>query len=166
VAVFRTAFLLDGFNLYHSLLEAQSALGGRGTRWLDMRSLCRSMLSQVSVDARLSEVVYFSALARHREATDPYAVARHRAYIECLRTTGVRIELGRFKQKHGACRHCGTPIVRHEEKETDVAIGIELLDQFWTQRAEAVVLVTGDSDLSPALRLARRRHPACRCYVA
>jgi len=38
----RTAFLVDGFNLYHSLKDAQFALGGRSTRWLDLRSFCSS----------------------------------------------------------------------------------------------------------------------------
>ncbi len=166
MVVIRTTFLIDGFNLYHSLIEAQVALGGRGTRWLDLRALCRSFLSNVSVEARLTEVVYFSALARHREAFDPAVVLRHRAYLDCLSSTGVRIELGRFKEKRGACRRCHEPIIRHEEKETDVALGIEILDQFWMDRCDTLVLVTGDSDLSPALRLARRRHPQRSVFCA
>ena len=53
----RTAFLVDGFNLYHSLVEAQHALQGRGTRWLDLRSLCASFLPHIDTAARLGPAV-------------------------------------------------------------------------------------------------------------
>ena len=50
----RTAFLVDGFNLYHSLKDAQLALGGQSTRWLDLRSFCSSYLPHIGRTARLS----------------------------------------------------------------------------------------------------------------
>lgn len=158
----RTAFLVDGFNLYHSLREAAAALRGAHTRWLDLRSLCASYLAEVGGGAELHRLIYFSALATHREAIDPNVTARHRAYLECLRATGVEVELGHFKTKLGWCPNCGREIVRHEEKETDVAIGVSMLDLMWLGECDAVVLVTGDSDLAPAVRLARARFPGRR----
>ncbi len=158
----RTAFLVDGFNLYHSLREASVALGGAHTRWLDLRSFCASYLAEVGGGAELGRLIYFSALATHREAMDPNVTARHRAYLDCLRSTGVEVELGHFKTKPGRCPNCGGEIVRHEEKETDVAIAVRLLDLLWLNECDAVVLVTGDSDLAPAVRLASTRFPGSR----
>ena len=86
----RTRFLVDGFDLYHSLIDASRALDGAGTRWLDLFGFCRSSLYLLGGDARLEGVHYFSALASHLEPLKPDATVRHLAYIECLRTTGVQ----------------------------------------------------------------------------
>ena len=89
---------------------------------------------------------------------------RHRAYIECLRATGAEVELGRFKDKRVPCPYCGKVVTRHEEKETDVAIGVRLLDLFRRDQCDSVVLVTGDSDLAPAVRAAQRSFPKKRIF--
>ena len=125
----RTSFLVDGFNLYHSLKKAETVLGGRGTRWLDLKALCVSYLQAMGTAARLESVHYFSALAFHMEQAKPGVTARHQTYIDCLTASGVIVELSKFKMKTSACRHCGRAIVRYEEKETDVAIGVRLLDR-------------------------------------
>jgi len=33
----RTIFLVDGFNLYHSLIDAQRDSGGSSAKWLDLK---------------------------------------------------------------------------------------------------------------------------------
>lgn len=160
-----TAFLVDGFNLYHSLVEAQRELPGRSVRWLDLRSLCRSYLPPLGKSASAGPVHYFSVLAKHRQVLDPQVTARHSAYIECLESTGVIVELSRFKSRESRCRSCGARITRHEEKETDVAIAVRLLELLYTGRCAAAVLMTGDSDITPGIRCARRLFPAIPIYV-
>ena len=63
----RISFLVDGFNLYHSArnVSKDKGLGGKGTKWLDIYSLTSSYLHLLGRDARLEEVYYFSALAKH-----------------------------------------------------------------------------------------------------
>lgn len=164
--VVRTAFLVDGFNLYHSLRDAQRDLGGASTRWLDLRAFCASFLPHLRPDFSLESVHYFSAIAKHLEARKPEVTVRHRRYLECLRATGVEVELGRFKEKRVKCPQCGTTFGRHEEKETDVAIGVRLLELAWGGSCDAAFLVTGDSDMVPALRTTRRMSPGTRLYCA
>ncbi len=79
----RTSFLIDGFNLYHSVKTASHDLGlsGGGTRWLDIRSMCQSYLHLIDTAARLSEIYYFSALAKHLEMRKPDVTLRHKNYI-------------------------------------------------------------------------------------
>lgn len=153
----RTTFLIDGFNLYHSVRDASYDMGlnGGGTKWLDIGALCRSYLPLISKSARVEEIFYFSALARHLEASRPDTVNRHRSFIECLRATGVKVELGRFKRKLVWCPSCRQDIVHHEEKETDVAICAKLLELFVRDSCDVVVLMTGDTDLAPAVRTAQ-----------
>lgn len=155
----RTAFVVDGFNLYHSVVDASESLGfleERGTKWLDIHGLCASYLSAIGGGAELTGVHYFSALAHHLEASKPDVVARHRHYIACLEGTGVTVELGHFKRKLVKCKHCNRKFTRWEEKETDVAIGAKLLELFFTNSADCVVLVTGDTDVAPAVRTAQQ----------
>ncbi len=161
----RVAFLVDGFNLYHSLREAQRMLAGQGTRWLDLRSLCASYLPHVGSSARLGPIHNFSALAWHLEHSKPGVTKRHQDYIVCLRETGVIAELASFKRKDGYCRNCGVKITRHEEKESDVAIAVRLLDLLHRDLCDCTVLVTGDSDIVPAVRCARALFPASAVYA-
>lgn len=161
----RVAFLVDGFNLYHSLKEASRDLGGVGTRWLDLSRMCRSFLPEVGRGAVLDRVHYFSAIATHREPLDPGVTRRHRAYISCLESTGVAVELGRFKEKWSVCPTCGARIKRHEEKETDVAIATRLLELCATDRCDVAVLISGDGDLAPAVRAVRARFRAIDVLV-
>jgi uncharacterized LabA/DUF88 family protein len=155
----RIVFLVDGFNLYHSLLDARRDLRGRGTRWLDLAAFCGSFLHQIGGRAELAGIHYFSALPTHLEELEPGVVSRHLGYIECLEATGVTAELGRFKERVLHCPNCAAPIRRHEEKETDVAIAVRLLERLASGECEAAVLVSGDSDLAPAIREARRAFP-------
>lgn len=155
---FRVSFLVDGFNLYHSLVEAESDLGA-SARWLDLRSLCTSYLYTLGKGAQLERIHYFSALATHRDAHRPGSSARHRSYVECLQSTGVVTELGRFKKKHVYCATCKQNNRHYEEKETDVAISVALLELLFKDASDIIVLVTGDTDLAPAVRTAQRLFP-------
>ncbi len=155
----RVAFLVDGFNLYHSLEEASAARGNVTTKWLDLRSFCRSYLQLIGADAVLADIFYFSALASYREARDPDVTRRHLNYIECLRATGVQVRLGRFKKRFRSCPHCSKEILSHEEKETDVAIGVKLAELCWRDLCDSAALITGDSDLVPAITSVKAHFP-------
>jgi hypothetical protein len=159
----RTAFVIDGFNLYHSLVAASKSLGlpnETGTKWLDLKGLCASYLSALGGGATLSAVHYYSAFAYHIEPMKPGVVARHRAYKRCIEASGVTVEMGSFKKKFVECRHCGKTLKLREEKETDVAVGVKLLEILFRKEADRVVLVTGDTDVAPAVRAAQRMFPA------
>ncbi len=155
----RVVFLVDGFNLYHSLEQAERDLG-IGTKWLDLPGLCETYLYGIGGGAKLEKVFYFSAPADHVEQTKPGAVDRHRTYIRALRSRDVVVELGTFKEKRRHCPKCSQEITSHEEKETDVAIAVRLLQQFWSDSCDVAVIVSADSDLSPAIREAKRSFPA------
>lgn len=92
----RTTFIIDGFNLYHSAVDASDELGGETTKWLDIHSLCSSFLYLIGNNAQLKNIYYFSALARHKNRSDPGKVSRHLIYIKCLESTGVEVKLARF----------------------------------------------------------------------
>lgn len=111
-------------------------------------------------DARIQDVYYFSALATHLDAVDPGKVQRHRMLIKCLEDTGAKVELAKFKRKRDfSCPGCGNKLKHYEEKETDVAIATKLLELVFTDACDTVVLMTGDTDLAPAVRIAQNSFP-------
>ena len=152
----RITFIIDGFNLYHSVRDASKDSAGASTKWLDIKKLCSSYIHLFGKEASLHEIYYFSALAHHLENRDPDVTKRHRAYIKCLEATGVNTETNRFKRKSMSCPSCRHSHYRYEEKETDVAIAIKLLELFVVDSCDTVVLMTGDTDLAPAVRTAKR----------
>jgi uncharacterized LabA/DUF88 family protein len=162
----RTVFLIDGFNVYHSVKNASRdlGLGGAGTRWLDISAFCRSYFSAIApltdnAPIQVEGIYYFSALATHLEATKSDVTKRHKTYIECLEATGITVELSRFKKKKIPCVHCGQNITRREEKETDVAIASKLLEVFHLDQCDTAMIVTGDTDIVPAFKTAQRLFP-------
>ena len=160
VRVNRTTFLVDGFNVYYSLRAASVDLGGASTKWLDLRALFSSYLHVVGSQARLEQIFYFSVLAHHLDTHRPGVTARHRDYLDCLKATGVIPILGRFKFKTVRCHRCMIDNPHYEEKETDVAISMKLIELLHDDQADTIVLVTGDTDLAPAVRTASCLFPA------
>lgn len=183
----RVHFIVDGFNLYHSVKAAERRRPGPKLRWLDQHALCLTLVRSVfGRGARLEGVHYFSALATHLITRKPDVVARHELYIRALEGSGVIVSLGTFKSKdridalsqyqfrvHRKLPWWRIPIncVRvkyrsHEEKETDVAIACKLLDLLHGGHCDTAVLVSGDTDLAPAITTARRLFPAVGVCVA
>jgi len=181
----RVAFVVDGFNVYHSIREAEKLTAARPQRWLDLKSLCASYLPHFGRTATLQGVYYFSAIAKHLSATHSDIELRHQAYIEGLRSTGVEVTLAGFKVRdtYVPLKHCqvqlwpfrkpvrlsipGCKVVftRAEEKQTDVAIALKVFELLHLNLAEAVVLVSGDTDLIPAIRTAGALFPAATVAV-
>ena len=163
----RVAFLVDGFNVYHSLRAAQAVLG-RKVRWLDLHGLCASYVhsSLFGSEAVLGSVIYFSAFATFFGPTKPGVLVRHRAYVRALEATGVDVAMGRFKPRQRRCTICGKVYLGYEEKETDVAIAVRIVELALTRGHETIIVVTGDTDIIPALRAARRLAPDKQLWVA
>lgn len=157
----RITFLIDGFNVYHSIKDAIRDTGGASLRWLDLRSLCDAYVHDFfGPGFALERACYFSALAYHLKPWKPQVVERHRTYIRALESVDVEVNLARFKRRSLRCDCCGGRFMRHEEKETDVAIAVRLFELLAKSDTNTVVIVSGDTDLLPAIRTARQLFPS------
>lgn len=76
------------------------------------------------------------------------------------------MELARFKQKRIFCDGCQKYLVRYEEKETDVALAAKLFELFHLDQCDTAVLVTGDTDVAPAVRFTQRLFPGANVCFA
>lgn len=170
----RTFFLVDGFNLYHSVKDITRYHNGRWhLKWLDLSALCRFLLHRVG-NADLAGICYFSAFAYH--LNDDAIVNRHKEYIKCLEDSGIEKQVSRFKQRDihctlfqadaETCLNCSGKFIKHEEKETDVAIASKLFELLCRDDSDCIVLVTGDTDLAPAVITAKSLYPNKRILFA
>jgi hypothetical protein len=112
----RVCFLVDGFNVYHSLVDAWAALASglpKSTKWLDLRALLSNFLPEMSSDAEVAAIHYFSALAHHRVGRQPDTIQCHHAYMSCLKDTGVQVHLRRrFRRLIDWADRSGKPEVK------------------------------------------------------
>ena len=162
-----TTFLIDGLNLYHSVVDAQNDLNGAQTKWLDISALCSSYLQLLDGNAQLKKIYYFTALAKHMERRDPGKVLRHQLYIDCLKANNIIVREGRFKKKIVECDGCCGQIkdlIRHEEKESDVAIAVQMIDCYLNNECDNMVLVSGDTDLVPAIEYLNKTWTGKKIY--
>lgn len=152
------SFFIDGFNLYHSVCDAIKDKKIVHGKWLNIKSMCANYLHLFGTDVKLSDVYYFSAFARHTKDAD--APKRHDLLIQALQSTGVREVMGKFKKKEIKCRaQCGQKGLGYEEKETDVNIAVRLIEALAVGNCDIAVIVSGDTDLSPAIKVASRMFP-------
>jgi uncharacterized LabA/DUF88 family protein len=145
----RVIAFVDGFNLYHAVKDLQQ----NHLKWLNLRALCEQFLP--SSKFNLTRVLYFSAFATW--LTDAYA--KHRMYVKALQSTNVEPIMGKFKEKDRRCLVCGSTWKGHEEKETDVNIALCLMANAVQNQYDRALLVTGDSDIAPAVRMTSTMFP-------
>lgn len=148
---------MDGFNVYHSLLIRQKSTTDhyplRKYKWLNLWALAEKFLSPRR--DKLVKVFYYTAFA----TWDPKKVTRHRTYLRALESVGVTPVVGNFKFKDKRCTLCNQTFSTPEEKETDVNIAIHLLEYAFQGMYDKALIVSGDSDLLPAVRAVKRVFP-------
>lgn len=142
-----TFVYVDGFNLYRGVLRDGPY------RWLDLFSLFKRLRNSENV----IKVKYFTALVLGVERQ-----RRQQIYLDALIATGVEVIRGNFIRKDVICtvNGCSRPRTLRkfqmpEEKRTDVNIAVNIVVDALTKSCTHQVLVSGDSDLSPAVEVAR-----------
>lgn len=143
----RVNFYIDGFNLYHSAFKEHYAcvrgttklVGWKNLRWQNLKKLM-SMFINIKTEI-LCEVYYFTAKANWL----PTKAQKHSLYIQALKTVGVNVIEGKFKEKFKKCPLCQKQFTSHEEKESDVNIAIYLLTDLMQNKCDTAYLVSGDS---------------------
>lgn len=167
---------VDGFNLY------KGALADSPSKWLDLGKWADRMMPSFVVD----KVAYCTARLAP-DPDDPTLHIRQDIYLQALSTLSrVQIYEGHFKVNNTrmrrrpedgctccaaqppACKCCKgktVPVIKREEKGSDVRLAIELLDDGINGRYDVALVVSGDSDIQPAVDLVRHVYGK-RVFVA
>lgn len=174
----RTACFIDGYNVFYGLVA------GTSYKWLDLPALLGHILHVEQPHSQLSSMSFFTsgvkpALASRgslsKEAQD--------TYLRALIARGVAVFHGRHQleprsaprfisKQTPPCRRDQVAIWKLEEKETDVHIAISMYRLAARQaglqpeeRIQQIVLVSADTDMTPALRALREDFPELRLGV-
>lgn len=153
----RSIVYVDGFNFYYGVIK-------RGpNKWLDIAD-CFTRIRQNDI---IQKIHYFTTIVEDAEGK-----VRQQVYLRALASTPlVSIVLGKFKIKEVACRvagctHAGRRLFSvPAEKRTDVQIALQMLEDAYEDRCDLFVLVSGDSDLVPAVRRVLDRFPQKQVVV-
>jgi len=152
----RVIAYIDGFNLFYSSLK------GTGFKWLDLVSLCESMLTP---EQELVSVKYFSALVGSFKG-DTSRTDRQRFYLEVLSTNPkVEIKLGYFSTHRTKMPMADdfyngkitlVDVIKTEEKRTDVNLAVQMAVDTVRDEFDYAMLFSNDSDMAYAVQIASR----------
>lgn len=149
---------VDGYNLFHGL---RSQYSDDRYQWLDLVSLSRLLRK----DDNLVKVNYYTAPLKGK----PTAISRQQTYFGALQAVGgtkLKIHQARYQTKTVHCTRCGARWHSYEEKETDVHMAVDLVADIATKSADSALIISGDSDLCPAILRAQQFNPAARIAMA
>jgi hypothetical protein len=174
----RTTCFVDGYNLFYGLL------GGTQYKWLDLQALLTHILRVEDPSSTLEAVSFFTSGVKPSLATRGIASKEAQdTYLRALIARGVHVFYGRHQLESGkaprfidkntpASRANLVEIWKLEEKETDVHIAISMYRLAARQsalppeqRIEQLVLVSADTDMTPALRAIHEDFPELRLGV-
>lgn len=153
----RTIVYVDGFNLYYLALRSTIY------KWLDLYKLAETLLPAEYHD--IVKVKFFTARINPLP-NDLDAPNRQAVYLDALnayRPDKIEIIYGKFLS-HKAWRPYAPPtpgyanVILTEEKGTDVNLAVHLLNDAWMNAFDCAVVVSNDSDLAEAMRLAKARN--------
>lgn len=145
---------IDGFNLYFGMKSKNWSR----YFWLDIWALSERLVQNGS---SLIAVKYFTS----RINNNPAKVKRQNVYLEALSNIpNVRLLFGNYVAKEHTCSHCSGIDLVHNEKMTDVTIAVELLADAVSDQYDDAIIISGDSDLSPAVKKVKLLYPAKRVH--
>jgi hypothetical protein len=144
----RAALYVDGFNLYHAIEEMEREY----LKWLDLRALARAIAPRSEVIRKVVWCTAFRSAGRSR-------VARHQAYYEALKASGVTCMVGHFALYADGCNACGHSWTVATEKQSDVNLALAVLDDAHENRFDVCYLMTTDGDHAATARFLKERFP-------
>jgi hypothetical protein len=160
----RVGFFVDGFNLYHSLATYAKESGDHSVKWLDLIGLAKGSQHEVGGSSELRSLHYFTALPEHLYLADPGRLQRHRTYLCAITAHGSlrpSIILGRIAQQQVQVRTAAGAVIGSlwREKGADVALAMSLLREASKGGLDEAVIVSGDADYLPAVKVFREMYP-------
>jgi uncharacterized LabA/DUF88 family protein len=168
----RTAFFVDGYNLFYGLLA------GTPFKWLDLPALLQHVLQVQQPESCVASIRYYTAGVKPDLASRGVLSKQAQdTYIRALKARNVEVHFGRHRLEPGRAprfldkrtppsRSDQVDIWQLEEKETDVHLAISMY-RLANKQASApaeerigqIVLVSADTDMAPALRALREDFP-------
>ncbi len=155
----RTAVYIDGFNLYYWLKPLPY-------RWIDVRALALNAITKPDQHHEIVAIKYFTARVSDTD-DDPTKATRQDIYLRALTKSIPELticfgEFRRQKKQMPLANYDGSVgamrwVWDTEEKGSDVNLAVDLVDDAWGNLYDLAIVISNDSDLERALRIAKRK---------
>ncbi len=98
---------------------------------------------------------------------EPDAQDRQKRYFDALSTLPkMRVIFGVFQPRTVTCKsNCKNQYTIQEEKKTDVNLAVEIIHDAVNNVCEHIIVVSGDSDIQPAVEWVAKNKPAIKLTV-
>jgi len=160
----KTYAYIDGFNLYYGCFRPPAPAHWSKYKWLNLEVFCDLLFPDNDVIA----VRYYTADVVNRPP-DNRQSTRQQAYLKALSTLNrVEVVKGHFLgpkprwmqrcDARGIALGYSVPVLKTEEKGSDVNLAVDLLHDCVNGCYECAAVVSNDSDLARAIRIAREDH--------
>lgn len=138
---------VDGFNFYYGLRDK----GWRKFYWMDMAKMLSLFLDPGET---IQSINYCTSTP-----FDNGQKTRQGKFLQANKVNPVfKTTAGNFLQESVPGCRCGKKMSK--EKQTDVNLAVSMIEDVFYKRCDVTVLVSGDSDLAPALKLIRSIAPS------
>lgn len=156
----KTYAYIDGGNLYYGIVR------NGNDKWLDLDAFLKKLLRP---EHDIASIKYFASRVIDK-SPDHHKSERQDKYFDALRNRpNIEIIEGRYREQKELLSPVAMPcikcpdrredgrvkVARITEKLTDVNIASSMLVDAFERKADAFVLVTGDSDLAPVVKVVR-----------
>ena len=145
---------IDGYNWYHAVFKHYPEW-----KWLNIQSFFEMLRPHEDIIS----VKMFSAWMLH----DAGALERQKRYFDAPGTLPkVRLIYGIFQPRIVSCKaECKLPYSIQEEKKTDVNLALEMITEALAGACDCMFVVSGDSDIQPAVEWVARNQPGIKITV-
>lgn len=151
----RVIAYVDGFNLYYGIRQKD----WKHLYWIDPYDLADALKPSGS---QLVDTKYFTARVKRPNGKRD----RQTSFLDAVRARGkTEIIQGKFSDRTVTCNGCGSSWNKPEEKMTDSAIAAHLVADAFLDRFDVAIMIGGDTDIVPALRIVRT-HFASKTLLA
>lgn len=155
----RTIVYIDGFNLFYGLLQHKP------NRWLDLVKFAEAI---VGPHYDILTVKYFTSKTKSYPENPQSLLNQHYYWLALSTLPKIKLIEGFYQKSkrlmpfyREPCKSCSlvpnhlAPVVKLEEKRSDVNIATEMLMDAISENADAFTLITGDSDLAAPVQAIR-----------
>ncbi|MBD9508147.1 NYN domain-containing protein [Ensifer sp. ENS07] len=145
----RSAFYIDGFNLYHAIADLNQPY----LKWCNLWKLAQIVIPSRS--ETLAKVTFCTAYY----PGDEKKKWRHEQYLLALQNSGVTVVMGHYVKEDWSCRTCDATWKKPTEKETDINLALSLYEDGANDVYDKAYLVTADSDQAATAKFFKRAFP-------
>ena len=156
----RCIIYIDSFNWYFGIFQHHPAW-----KWLNVQTFFETL----RLDDDVVAIKVFTAIVDPQKHASPKRDRQNRYLKARGSLPKVKIIRGSYQYRTVTCgaHECPRRLQYQvpEEKKTDVNIAINLIEDALTGAADSIVIISGDSDLEPAVQWVRNKYPKIKITV-